>query len=425
MPVSARFGPDAAGLEDGNAAMSPGTPYFLTRDELNDIASDTVVLFGAGNYGEQTLRSMRARPSFFVDNERRKRAVGRYLGLEVKSPEHISDLIESGSDLYVVVCVARYRELGPQLRDLGLQYGVNCGITPVERDLGAAERLLNHDETILFSSYARDGGLYLYDFKTGVLRKVNDVPTRGFVRVGDFLYCCSPKGLHRVDAATFEENELLDLGSYNSDGIAHIPSDNSVVIAGTETDEIIFVDVERFEVSQRLKLSDKYDRVGRECHHVHDIVAVGDYVLASVFSLSGWGRFDRFDGGVLEIERSTSAIKPLAQNHVRMPHSLKLHNDSFYLLDSMNGSLIRDFDTAIAQFNGGYMRGLEISGSYCYVGQSWGRPPFRLKEESRSHSSIDAGVHLFDMENRISRFVRFEGSPMIYQISVWDSAQAD
>ena len=83
----------------------------MTRDELNDIASDTVVLFGAGNYGEQTLRSMRARPSFFVDNERRKRAVGRYLGLEVKSPEHISDLIESGSDLYVVVCVARYREL--------------------------------------------------------------------------------------------------------------------------------------------------------------------------------------------------------------------------------------------------------------------------------------------------------------------------
>ena len=401
------------------SVMDIGKPYFLTELGLDEIvARRPVVLFGAGYFGEKTLNLMKHPPQFFVDNNPAKQGT-EFHGIEVRHPESLHEFLSVHPDTYVVVCVESYKELTEQLRGFELRYGQNCGLSPVEYDQSILEKLENHDQTILFSNYDNDGGLYLYNFKSRELQKVRHGSIRGFVQVGDFLYCCSKKGLHKLDPGTFEEKELFDLSIYNSCGITYDPADNNLIIGGTQTDEIIFVDVEEFSVVKRLKLSRKNDNFGREHHHVNDIVVLGDYILVSMFSLSGWWPRGVFDGGILEIDKKTWEMKPIRLNGVWMPHSLKLHNDHFYLLDSMNGLLIRDWKTAIGRFNS-FMRGLEINGSYCYIGQSKQRHVSRLKD--RLNTSIDTGIHIFDMENHICRFIQFDNFFNIYQIMVWDNA---
>jgi len=392
-------------------------PYFLSERELDDIASTRkTILFGAGVYGQKTLNMLKRKPDCFVDNDKAKQGT-KYLGIKVKSPSYIKKFLENSSDGYVIICVEPYNELSDQIEQLGLQYGINCGITPFEKELELIDRLNNHEQRILFSNYDNNGGLYIYDFKNKKLDKVKSGAIRGFVYVNEYIYCCTKEGLLKLNSETYETENTLDINSFNSCGLTYDPNSNNLLIAATQTDEIIFVNLKSFKVSNRIKLSEKYEKFGGESHHINDIVIVNDYILASMFSRSGWWRFGIFDGGILEINIKTSKIKEIHTNNTWMPHSIKVHGDHIYILDSMNGYLIKDMDNVLAKFNG-FLRGLEIKDNFCYIGQSQNRHISRLKH--KTNISIDSGIYILDYENHISRFITLDNINNIYQIAVID-----
>ena len=395
--------------------MNKNEPIFLTEDDLDRIVGQRpVVLFGAGHYGEKTLNLMKRAPAFCVDNNPAKQGQ-TWKELAVKEPDALKAYRRDHPDAYVVICVEAYRELTGQLADLGLVYGESCGISPVERDLLVLDLIKNHHQTVLFSNYDTEGGLYVHDFARRKTEKVRHGPVRGFVRVGDALYCCTTRGLAEVDAKTYEDRRLLDLSDYNVCGITHDPDENLLMIGGTQRDDIIVVDAEKLAVKRRLSLSAKYKHFGRESHHINDLLVVGNYILTSMFSRSGWWRYGIFDGGVLEIDKNTGEINRLQTANMWMPHSLKMHDDHLYILDSMNGRLIRDLHTEIATFNG-FMRGMDMAGDYAYVGQSENRHVSRMKE--RSNTSVDSGIHILDMKHHVSRMVHVEDCTNIYQVLV-------
>jgi hypothetical protein len=81
----------------------------------------------------------------------------------------------------------------------------------------------------------------------------------------------------------------------------------------------------------------------------------------------------------------------------------------------MNGTLLQDMRDNIFDVDG-FLRGLEFNGDYCYIGQSLHRHVSRLND--RRIVSADSGIHIFNMQTRLRRFISLPELTNIYQIAV-------
>ncbi len=80
-----------------------------------------IIVFGTGNYFENYMACYGLeegkRPLFAVDNN--LSAVGGHkLGVEIKAPKVLADM--NREQFYVVICCARYEEIGRQLEEMGI-----------------------------------------------------------------------------------------------------------------------------------------------------------------------------------------------------------------------------------------------------------------------------------------------------------------
>jgi hypothetical protein len=161
-------------------------------------------------------------------------------------------------------------------------------------------------------------------------------------------------------------------------------------------------------------LSDRFENTGEEQHHINDIIVVEDRIFVLVFSLTGWWRRGVFDGGVFHLDTETGEI--LDTMHVPdiwMPHSLMENGGDLYVLDSMNGELLKGFEHKKAEFQG-FVRGVDFHGKYCYVGQSLHRHVTRMEEQLTTQ--INPGIHVVDLEYGASHFVQLPELENIYKI---------
>jgi len=274
-----------------------------------------------------------------------------------------------------------------------------------------------HDAKLLLSNYDAEGGLYLYQIQSGERQKLASGSIRGFVKVENLIYYVSYGGLHGIDAHSFELKRKNELEGYDFCGLIYDKDSGQLIIGDTNFDRILFIDEEKLEVVKSVSFTDKSRYFGKEYHHVNDVVSIGEYVLASVFSVSGWWRYGLYDGGIIEINKRTDEVRPVPIQKTWFPHSLKIHDGRLYILDSMNGTLLRDVRDVIYQADG-FLRGLEFNGDYCYIGQSLHRHVSRLQD--RRSVSADSGIHIFNMESRLHRFISLPDLTNIYQISVAD-----
>lgn len=386
---------------------------FLTESELKERTTHApTALFGAGYFAEKTLNLMAHPPALMVDNNPKK--IGTEMdGVPIKDPQALKAFIEGHPDGLLILCVQKYTEVIEQLAGMKLLDPSRIFITPVARELVVIDQIREHDATLLFSNYDSEGGLYLYQIRTGELRKLGLGSVRGFVRVRDKLYYVSYAGLHCLDAHTFEPQQGLEFDEYDFCGLIYDEAEGHLIIGDTQSDKIIFVNEQDLTIAKQVSLSDKFERFGKEFHHVNDLVNVGDFILASVFSVHGWWRYGLYDGGIVEINKHTLELRQIPIKECWFPHSIRLHNGRLYILDSMNGSLLQDMRDEVFCADG-FLRGLEFNGDYCYIGQSLHRHVSRLT--ARRTVSADCGIHLFNMKSRLRRFISMPDMTNIYQI---------
>jgi len=392
--------------------MSDNIDYtFLSEGELKQIEQEhPVVLWGAGVLGEMTLNILHEDPLCFVDNNLKLQGE-TFEGISVQSPEALLDL-RSKEDIFLVICIQKFKELHPFLDEHGFEYGADCALTPMAREYKVLEDLRGHEAMVLFSNYDEEGGLYLFDFQEEP-EKVFHGSIRGFTHVNDEIICASKRGIHRLDDKDFTEIEHGEIDEYDIYGITYDENADQLILGNTQSDEVSFLDYESLDLVESIPLSDRFDNTGEEQHHINDIVVVGERIFVLVFSLSGWWRWGVFDGGVYMIHRRTKEMEHLAISDVWMPHSLKEHGGDLYVLDSMNGDLLKGLKHKQASFQG-FVRGLAFNGKFCYVGQSLHRHISRMDEQLTTQ--INPGIHIIDRDNNASRFVPLPEQENIYNI---------
>ncbi len=387
---------------------------FLSETELNQIEKDyNIVLWGAGVLGEKTINLLHDDPVCFIDNNPKLQG-STFEGRPVRSPDALGELRDEFEDLYLVICVQKFKELHSTLKESGFEYEVNCAITPMAREYKVLEDLRDHSGTVLFSNYDEEGGLYLYDFANDNLEKKFHGSVRGFTHVNDEIVCASKRGIHRLDDQTFNQIESVDIEQYEVCGITYDASAEELVLGNTQTDEVTFLKYPSLTVDRSISLSDRFENTGEEQHHINDIIVVEDRIFVLMFSLTGWWRRGVFDGGVFQLDSETGEI--LDTMHVPdvwMPHSLMENGGDLYVLDSMNGELLKGFEHKKAEFQG-FVRGLDFHGKYCYVGQSLHRHVTRMEEQLTTQ--ISPGIHVVDLEYGASHFVQLPELENIYKI---------
>ena len=152
-------------------------------------------------------------------------------------------------------------------------------------------------------------------------------------------------------------------------------------------------------------------------NHVNDVQAIGNSLFVSMFTLSGAWRqkhlANQWDGCIVEydiIERLP--VRTLHRN-LRMPHSILYADDSIYYCESHALTVYRAGRT-LCKFSG-FTRGLARFDQYLLVGQS--RMRAHWKPNRRTHASLDAGVHILNLENLLSRFIPLP-TAQVYDILV-------
>jgi len=109
-----------------------------------------------------------------------------------------------------------------------------------------------------------------------------------------------------------------------------------------------------------------------------------------MFSISGNWKLGVFDGGVVEIDRNSSQLTPVISG-LKMPHSVQIHGDTMYVLDSFTGSVLGHDARPIGVLNG-FVRGLAFDQQYVIVGES----------KNRNATKMDRGSHLASVDSRVT-----------------------
>lgn len=392
--------------------------HHLSEAELYEKAAlYEIAVFGAGFFGEKTVNFLTKRPHCVVDNNAYRHGE-KWLNSVIESPEALKKFRDEHPDGFLVVCVTRHHELNAQLEQFGFRYGENCGITPFANEVKILDDLRHHEGKVLFTNYDDDtGGLYSYDFSSATLLKLKTGTMRGAKIHGGFLYCCYRDGIVKLELDTYEEVCRKEYVGYDFCGLFYDSENDEVLAGATAIDAVLCLNSESLEIKSKFELGNKLAAFSKESYHVNDIIAVKDCILASVFSKSGWWRYGVQDGGILEISRKSGAITAFDIPSLWMPHSLVLHNQRFFILDSMRARLMRDFNTSLLQLNG-FLRGLAFSGEHCYIGQSQHRHISRSRPEQLM--SVDHGIHLINLKHGATRFVSFPDFSNIYEIIAID-----
>lgn len=270
-------------------------------------------------------------------------------------------------------------------------------------------------ESRLLISCPREGsgqaGFYELDLATNSYRHLADCDGRGLVRWNDHY-----------------------LGASRNDGIYHFDANLNIV----DRHPIPYVDLHGLEIGpdgllyavetahNRIGVyrMDPFERIDEitvspapnDHNHVNDIQIRDGRLLVSMFAYHGSWRTNwdnnRFDGAVVEFDLAAKASKRLLAGSLRMPHTVRLFGDDLCFCESFNLNVVKNGEI-LAQFSG-YTRGLAYDGRCYFIGQSrmrhWGK-------HLEPHLSVDAGIHILDSQNRVSRFVPLP-SKQVYDIVI-------
>ncbi len=365
-----------------------------------------LVLFGAGNIAEKTLRLLSDRPRAVVDNSASLWSTV-WKGFTVGEP---SGLQGSAPDNVVVICTTSYVEVVEQLAAWGFEHGRDCFVSPILNDLRVIDDLEDVEARVWIASGAqpsegdvRGGGVYQLDVsgQHQSLKKLVSGSVHSIIPRGDrYLAVEDRRGILELSPS----GEVLDShalpAGIRAHGLSHHVESDTWFLACSYADSVLRLSAD-FEVIQEYPLSVKAGSAEAPCHHTNDCLAVGGSLYVSMFSETGNWKRDVFDGVVMEFDIESGARIGCPIRDLWMPHNIQMIEGSLTVLDSLRGTLLRNNAQVAGQFPA-FTRGLAHDGVRFYIGQSRNRN-FSKALGVSNNISIDSGVVIFDEETKVSR----------------------
>lgn len=277
-------------------------------------------------------------------------------------------------------------------------------------------------ETRLLISCPREGpgfgGFYELDLKTNAYRQLFECDGRGMTAIpGGILAGSLNDGWFKFDH-DLNIIQRYPLPYHDQHGM-EIGLDGTVYAVETARNRIGFYHLDPFERFDEIVISfEDYDH-----NHVNDIKLDGDRMLVSMFSAHGAWRTNwknnAWDGAIVEYDLQSKKLRRLIAGALRMPHTVRIFNDRLHFCESFNLNVTVDSEI-LAQFTG-YTRGLAFDGRFYYIGQSRMRHWGKHKEPNLS---ADAGVHVMDTTNRLTRFIPVP-TKQVYDIVIVGPSDAE
>ncbi len=365
-----------------------------------------MVFFGAGNIAAKTSRIVPFPPFGIADNDSNLWG-DEQLGVKVFSPAMLAE--EPGKH-YVIITTTSYVEVSEQLIALGLKPLRDFAVSPILNDIKIIHELQSVRRKLLATSGAPPlenelfgGGLYemLIDGNDFNYRKLVSGKCYGLTKARDHVYLVNhQEGLLCLDADyQIVHRAPLPEGS-SPHGITYSELTECFYVVASYLDAVLVFDAQLNHVDT-LSLSNKLKLEGAPAHHANDILAIGNSLFVSMFSLSGNWKKEVFDGSILEFEiPSHRLVGPLIQN-LWMPHNVAFLGGSLTVLNSLKGELLRNNFQVVGAFPA-FTRGLDYDGIFFYVGQSRNRNFSRTLGVSKN-ISIDTAIIIFDERTHVSR----------------------
>lgn len=387
---------------------------YLRRSDAAKLASNkTLVGFGAGVFGARTQNLLGGLIEFFVDNEEKKWYQPWEGEVPVCSPNELEKY--DPDTLVVVICTEQYKIIEKQLHAIIPE--VTILLTPLLQDYEVFERLLNCSQKLLVSAYGEAGGLYLVNGQSESYTLLRRGSFRGLLQTPKGLFVATENGniLEIISLEPIETAERYTSSTITQlHGLAYWEEGNTIIAAEAEYDRLLLLDADSFEAKSYIPITTKKHEHGRDNCHINDIAVRGNFVFVSMISKSGWWKKGLYDGCVLEIDLYGNTEVISLMDNLLFPHSLKIIDDSFILLESLTGKVLSGRKQVIAQL-GGFIRGLTFDDQLLYVGQARNR---RLNEASKylDTISMDSGLYVLDAQTRIYRFIKLPEKCDVYDL---------
>ena len=389
-------------------------------EELTDIVRDKkVILWGASDWVGKTLDHIVLPVECIVDHSALNQGVV-YEGFEVRSPDMLREL-DKDKHYIIITTGGHYLSVVEELQEMGYIMGDHFCCSPELNRRQDKEDILTYTATVLFSSPEHTfddtsgGGLYTYAINPAKIEKVYAGKCRGVVRADDNFYVADMLRGIVILNSDFSERSVITLQK-NSEphGITVDSQAGQVLISQPGRDSIARYDIESQKQVGEIRLSEKWSYNKKDNHHINDLCLYGNSIFCSMFSFSGNWPSEVYDGGVIEIDKTTDRVIGPVISGMWMPHSIQRVNSELVFLNSMRGELRSGVFKTLGSFPH-YTRGLAFDGRYYYIGTSEHAYPEKL-EGFVNNIGLDGGFYLFDPKTKMSKFFKAERTNAVHSI---------
>ncbi len=400
--------------------MNPIEIPFTRKQNLNTyLLNKKIILFGAGNIAEKTSRVIDLNQlDSIIDNSKNLHG-NMQIGVEVKSIEYLNNIRKD--EIFIIICTTSFFEVSNQLYALGLKPFDHFIVSPLLNDLKVIDDMESINKRLIFSSGSPPqenslfgGGIYNLNVEGDSWNYEKKISGNCYGITNykkNFITIDTNEGLIEFDR-DFNIIRKKQLPKHSrGHGIFYSETKKAFFVACSYLDKVLMMDND-LNIIREYPLSNKSIKYSEPIHHCNDCCVVNESIYISMFSRTGNWKKDSFDGCVLEIDIDTGEIIGEVKNNLWMPHNIELINGSFYVLDSLRGSLLGNNFTELGNFPA-FTRGLAFDGSYFYLGQSRNRN-FSNNIGVSNNISIDAGIIIFDELTKVSRFLQI--SPRVSEI---------
>ncbi|WP_208587503.1 DUF4915 domain-containing protein [Gracilibacillus suaedae] len=393
------------------------------QDLQHILTKRKVVLFGAGlELVENTIKKLKMDPLYVVDSSPTMQNTNLFGYLSVISPDEIQQINE---EFIILITTTSYESVAKQLDAMGYVGGDDYYCSPVLYQLKIENDLKHNNQTILFScsdgnspeTLNKGGGLYTYNFVTNELTKHYDGRCRQICETENYYYVADALvGIVVFDKNLKHINTIETLERSNVHGLTYNKEDKNLYIANTGRDSISVVDVETGRFIDEVFISKKALNIP-DRHHINDLCIKNGMLYVSMFSISGLWKQGCYDGGVAQIDLETMEILNYPIQDLWMPHSINFIQNEITIIDSMSGNVYQTNNKKLVNING-FVRGLAFDGKFYYIGQSEHRHIERLQDLT-SNIHMNCGIHIYDKENKMSRFFSFDNLSNIHSVQIY------
>jgi Domain of unknown function (DUF4915) len=411
--------------------------FWKSYDEVRESCKDKKLIFWgrSEDWTAKTLSKIKDLNIEYIVDSSEVYNNTQFLGYDVFLPSKLNN--ENLDEIFIVITASAYESIELSMTKFNLKAGIHYCCTPEYKDWALLQNIKEYDRNLLITCSDNTleeggkrfskmgGGLYLFNTKTHKLENKKQGHFRQVIEIDNLYYVVEyiEKLLYVFDKKFNVINKIeLDQSDDKKQkphycGIAYHEKSKQLFVANSGTDTISIYNKETLNLTKLIYISNKTKEVGGGLHHINDLTVVDDSLLVSCFSVTGAWKKEILDGGLFEYNINNLDETPnILVNHLWKPHSVEFYENKVSYLDSMRGDFWIGNQKIVGKFNG-FVRGLAFDGKYYFIGQSedmYTSELFGIKD----NIMINAGVYLFDVKTRVSRFYSFPDLSNIHDIKI-------